>query len=115
VLLKPQINPQYLHLFAQACSRHNLLLSENRVVRDLMGHSTGTLEQGEGGMLHLRIDTDPRYSTIAERLGSDCGQLIQTYAELVVEEQAVLAGGYLSSREVEADGSVVLTVQWEVL
>lgn len=64
----------------------------------------------QDGYYIIRGDIDAHYSSLAARLGSDYGKLMQDYAKHEVLNNVQLAGGVMMEQQLKADGSLVLRV-----
>lgn len=58
----------------------------------------------------IKGDTDPHYSSLAARLGSDFGKLIQSYAKYEILNNVRASGGVLTEQNLKADGSLILRI-----
>lgn len=109
--LKTQIKD--LRTFEKVCNRNGITLDrKGKNVNLAMNNRTvGYLTPGNKGAWNLNVDNDPRYSEYTKKFGKNGGTVMRDYASEVVQTQMVANGGFVTSRQEQSDGSIVMKVR----
>lgn len=109
-----------LDCFKRACEKNNIgfemnksnygqeVVHANLIDRETSNGSRAQLIANTDGTYYVKVDTDARYSTLTKRMGKGLPSLMRDYSEDVAEQAIISAGGFVTERYENSDGSIVL-------
>jgi hypothetical protein len=116
-----------LECFRQSCRQNgveyivnedpNFKMQGGEVVAILRDTQRGAGYAREGYLIRSEgahkvvLDNDPNYSSLTRRLGRNGGKLTRGYTEGVITKGVKRNNAFISSREEQPDGSIVMKIQ----